>query len=108
MNPPAEMFKITIMAFHRIYVRYCNHCLSTTGGESVPLLFGSAVYDTVPNALLRLDHVGLAPSEAGCKYVLMLRDYHSYCKLLFVFSDRYLRQELCESYYRLGCYLVVS
>jgi transposase InsO family protein len=68
------------------FVRACIHCLSTVGGGKVPRPFGPAVHGTKPNDLLQFDYIELGPSQAGDKYVLMLRDDHSDYKWFFAFA----------------------
>lgn len=61
----------------RLFVRSCIHCLSTTGGETVPRPYGPAVHGTTPNALLQFDYIEMGLGSTGDKYILMLRDDHS-------------------------------
>lgn len=60
-----------------IFVRTCIHCLSTTGGETVPRPFGPSRHGTTPNALLQFDYIEMCSTPTGEKYILMLRDDHS-------------------------------
>lgn len=63
-----------------LFTKSCIHCLSTTGGETVPRPFGPAFHGTKPNDLVQFDYIELGKSTTGEKHVLMLRDDHSgYC-----------------------------
>lgn len=65
-----------------LFTKSCIHCLSTTGGETVPRPFGPALHGTKPNDLVQFDYIELGKSCTDEKYVLMLRDDHSgYCWL---------------------------
>lgn len=65
------------------FVKSCIHCLPTVGGNKVPRPLGAAVHGTKPNDLLQFDYIEMAPSKAGEKYILMLRDdFSSYCWLI--------------------------
>lgn len=59
------------------FVRGCIHCISTTGGGSMPRPYGPSFHGTKPNDLLQFDYIELGSSVIGSKYVLMLRDDHS-------------------------------
>ncbi len=72
----------TLSQYIRTFVKACIHCLSTTGGKRVPRPFGPAVHGTEPNDCLQFDFLEMAPSKAGYKYILLLRDdFSSYCWL---------------------------
>lgn len=60
-----------------LFVRSCIHCLSTTGGETVPRPYGPALHGSTPNALLQFDYIEMGLGSTGDKYILMLRDDHS-------------------------------
>lgn len=69
------------------FVRSCIHCLLTTEGKRVPRPYTSAVYGTMANDLSQFDFIEIAPSTAGKKYVLMLRDDHSSYNWFYAFPD---------------------
>lgn len=70
----------TLSADVNLFTKACIHCLSTTGGETVPRPFGPALHGTKPNDLIQFDYIELGVSNTGEKHVLMLRDDHSgYC-----------------------------
>lgn len=63
-----------------LFVKSCIHCLSTTGGETVPRPFGPALHGTMPNDLVQFDYIEMGTGRTGDKYILMVRDDHSgYC-----------------------------
>lgn len=73
----SEFFWSTLNDDVALFVKTCIHCISTTGGETVPRPFGPARHGTTPNALLQFNLIEMCTSPSGERYILMLRDDHS-------------------------------
>lgn len=70
-------FWTTLFADFKLFVSSCMHCLSTTGGASVPRLFGSTLHGTEPNDLVQLDYIDMCPTPTADHYILIIGDDHS-------------------------------
>lgn len=71
----------------RTFVKACIHCLSTTGGDSIPPSFGPALHGTDRNDLDQFGYIDMGKSGSGDKYVLMVRADMSDYKWFFPFPD---------------------
>lgn len=69
------------------FVKACIHCISPTDGQKIPRPLGASIHETRPHDLLRFDHIEIAPSNTGEKYILMLRDKFSTYDWLISFAS---------------------
>lgn len=66
-----------------MFVKACIHCISIVEADKVPIPFGPALHGTKPKDLLQFDYTEIEKSNAGPKYILMLRDDNSDYKWFF-------------------------
>jgi RNase H-like domain found in reverse transcriptase/Reverse transcriptase (RNA-dependent DNA polymerase)/Integrase core domain/Integrase zinc binding domain len=52
----------------------CLHCRSTIGGHRTPRPLGQALHASSPNEVIHFDYLYMGPSEAGFKYLLLIKD----------------------------------
>jgi Integrase zinc binding domain/Integrase core domain len=58
----------------RTFCNTCLHCRSTIGGNRTPRPFGQALHASLPNEIIHFDFLYMGPSQAGFKYLLLIKD----------------------------------
>ena len=70
----AVFFWPTLQEDVRTFCNTCLHCRSTLGGNRTPRPFGQALHASLPNEVIHFDYLYMGPSEAGFKYLLLIKD----------------------------------
>jgi RNase H-like domain found in reverse transcriptase/Integrase zinc binding domain len=70
----ALFFWPTLVEDVRAFCDTCLHCRSTIGGNRTPRPFGQVLHASLPNEIIHFDFLYMGPSQAGLKYLLLIKD----------------------------------
>jgi RNase H-like domain found in reverse transcriptase/Integrase zinc binding domain len=70
----AQFFWQTLVEDVRTFCNTFLHCRSMIGGNRTTRPFGQALHASLPNEIIQFDFFYMGPSQAGFKYLLLIKD----------------------------------